>query len=381
MAAPGRNRGASLTETLYEKPYSFDFYQAVRLLHWLNDHAPSDTRAREAVRFAARLALEVPASEIYDLQAGTPAQGDAPARPPRMTVNFFGLTGPGGALPLHYTELLLERRFRYRDRTLQEFLDIFNHRLTALFYQAWAKYHVFIDWERQTREGFLRSLLDLIGLGTDGLRDRLSRNDLGVADQALAYYGGILGQHPHSAAGLAAIVSDYFGVRAQVSQFQGRWMRVPENLCTQLGVAECELGGGAMLGAAFWDQQSKFRLRLGPLSHREFRRFMPNARGFVALARFGNYYAGPSLDFDVQLVIRRREVPYCVLGGHGNFAAYLGWSTWLRSSAPGPDPDDATFPVGKARRWRPSEQRVYGGEVAPEMARRWRPPEADNIVT
>ena len=87
-------------------------------------------------------------------------------------------------------------------------------------------------------------------------------------------------------------------------------MRIAQSDCTQLGVAECGLGSGAMLGAAFWDQQSKFRIRLGPLTHGEFRRFLPNATGFIALARFGNFYAGPSLDFDVQLVIKRSEVPY-----------------------------------------------------------------------
>jgi type VI secretion system protein ImpH len=380
MAATGRQSDPSVTDALYEKPYSFDFYQAVRVLHWLNDHAPAEARAREGVRFAARLALETPASEIYDLQPGAPAQAGQPAKAPRMTVNFFGLTGPAGALPVHYTEILLERRFRYRDRTLQEFLDIFNHRLTALFYQSWAKYHVFVDWERQTREGFLHFLLDLIGLGTEGLRDRLAQKNLGISDQALAYYGGILGQRPHSAAGLAAIVSDYFGVPAEVEQFLGRWMQIAQSDCTQLGVTECGLGTGAMLGGAVWDQQSKFRIRLGPLTHREFRRFLPNAQGFIALARFGNFYAGPSLDFDVRLVIKREEVPFCVLGGRGDFAAHLGWSTWLRGTPRGPDPDDATFPVGKARRWRPDEQHLYGDDVAPAMAHRWRPPEAECVT-
>ena len=381
MAAEGRQVDPGVAATLFQRPYAFDFYQAVRLLYWIHERTPPAERPPEVVRFAARLALEAPASEIYELEPGKPAHGETPATPPEMIVNFIGLTGPSGVLPLHYTELLLERRFRHRDRTLQRFLDIFNHRLTVLFYRAWAKYHIFIDYESAAREGFTRQLLDLMGLGTEGLRDRLARTNLGVTDRALVYYAGILAQRPNSAAGLEAIVSDFFRVPVRVSQFIGRWQRVPEDQCTQLGVAETALGGGAMLGAAFWDAQSKFRIRLGPLTHGEFRRFMPNARGFVALARFGNFYGGTSLDFDVQLAIKRAEVPWCVLGGRGEFAAYLGWSTWFKSFAPGPDPDDAVFPVGKARRWRPTEARVYGEDIAPELARHWRPPEADNIVT
>ena len=360
MATPRRQSDPSVAETLFEKPYSFEFYQAVRLLHWLNDsgdheHKATGMRPPDAVRFAAQLGLESPASEIYDLLAGTPAEGDKPAKPPRMTVNFLGLTGPSGVLPVHYTELLLERRFRNRDRTLQEFLDIFNHRLTTHFYQSWAKYHVFIDWERQTREGFLTYLLDLIGLGANSLRDRLLRDNIGIKDQTLAYYSGILAQRPHSADGLAAIVSDYFNVPTEIVQFQGRWMYVPQDQCTRLGLSECGLGTGAMLGVAVWEQQSKFRIRIGPLTQQNFRKFTPNASGFVSLARFGNFYAGTSLDFDVQVVIKRSDVPFCVLGGHGEFAANLGWSTWLDPSDEGPDPDDAVFPVGRAKRWRSDE--------------------------
>lgn len=363
MATPRRQSNPSVAETLYDKPYSFEFYQAVRLLHWLNDHgadvqsgeqAPSG-RARDAVRFSAQLSLETPAGEIYDLGPGVPAQGDKLAKPPKMTVTFLGLTGPNGALPVHYTELLLERRFRNRDRTLQEFLDIFNHRLTSQFYQAWAKYHVFVDWERQTREGFLRYLLDLVGMGADSLRNRLESNKLGIRDQALAYYSGILAQHPHSAEGLASIVSDYFRVPTEIVQFQGRWMQLPHDQCTRLGVSECGLGEGAMLGTVVWEQQSKFRIRIGPLNQQEFRTFMPNGSAFVSLARFGNFYAGTSLDFDVQVAIKRSDVPFCVLGGQGEFAAHLGWSTWLNPSDEGPDLDDAVFPVGKVKGWRDNE--------------------------
>ena len=42
-------------------------------------------------------------------------------------------------MPRHYTELLLQR-IREKDFSLRDFLDLFNHRLTSLFYRAWEKY-------------------------------------------------------------------------------------------------------------------------------------------------------------------------------------------------------------------------------------------------
>lgn len=365
----------SVIANLYDRAYSFDFYQAVRLLHWQLRHAPPGEVPAEAVRYSARLSLDAPAAEIYEL---TPAARRVPAgapQPPEMVVNFFGLTGPSGALPVHYTELLLERRFQHRDRTLGRFLDIFNHRLTSLFYQAWSKYHVFVDYERESREGFTRILRDLIGLGTEGLRDRLHRADLGVSDQALVYYGGILAQRPRSASGFEAVCSDYFSVRVKVLPFQGRWMRLSRGEFTELGVANGALGDGAMLGQSVWDAQSKFRVEVGPLDDREFRDFLPNGASFIALARLGNFYAGPDLDFDIRLVVRRDKVPRAHLGGLGSQATHLGWNAWIKSGDFDDDPREAVFAVGKSPRWRPGDP---GGAVR-GFGGRWRPPEAQSV--
>src|SRR5262245_33848701 len=109
MAATNGGAAASLAERLFAEGYAFDFFQAVRLLEKLapergpvgHDSPPS----AEVARFRAHMALNFPASAIYQIE---PATAQTPA--PTVTVTFMGLTGPSGILPRHYTEMLMRAR-------------------------------------------------------------------------------------------------------------------------------------------------------------------------------------------------------------------------------------------------------------------------------
>ena len=51
-------------------------------------------------------------------------------------------------------------------------------------------------------------------------------------------------------------------------------------------------------------------------------------------------YAEPTLDFDLQLVLKAEEVPDCQLTGDGTFGARLGWNTWLLTRSATVDAED-----------------------------------------
>jgi type VI secretion system protein ImpH len=266
-----------------------------------------------------------------------------------MTVAFMGLTGLLGVLPRHYTELLIER-MRHKDDALRDFLDLFTHRLLSLFYRAWEKYRFPIAYERAVSKGegddrFTLYLFDLIGLGTKGLRRRL-----GVEDEPLLFYAGLLAQHPHSASALEGVVKDYFAVPATVTQFIGQWLPLSEANRSRLGPlgANNVLGVSAVAGHRVWDQQANFRLRLGPLTFAEFCRFLPSGGSFPTLVAFTRFCAGEEYDFDLQLVLDAAEVPRCRLAGHGEPGMRLGWSTWVKSGGFTADAGDAVFAVHQA---------------------------------
>jgi len=288
-----------------------------------------------------------------------------------MTVSFMGLTGPSGVLPRHYTELLLrlERDAKGPEkRAMRAWFDLFNHRFISLFYRAWEKYRFYLAYERGKFLGpepdpFTRALFSLVGLGMSPLRHRLrvsTRPELErdrrervtqIDDLALLYYGGLFAQRTRSATALEALLGDYFQLAVNVRQFEGQWLTLdPANQSKLSGPgSNCEMGVNLVAGDRVWDVQSRFRVRLGPVSYRRFREFLPDRaaspdrRAFFLICHLIRLYVGPEFDFDVQIVLQADEVPACKLAEQDGDMPRLGWNTWVRSLPSGHDAEDAVF--------------------------------------
>ena len=368
---PERSGPRTVEERLFSEGFAFDVFQAVRLLHWSRPDRPrvgkTGPPSAEPVRFRALASLSFPPSAIHDCLR--PA---SPGNPAVIVQTFLGLTGPSGVLPRHYTELLMRLARERRDPergALRDWLDLFNHRLTSLFYRAWEKYRPYVGYERTggdptVRDPFTFALRSLVGLGEPALTDRLrvtATRRVGettrqeklahVDDLALLYYGGLLAHRPRSAVALEALLRDYFGLAVEVRQFHGQWLLLGPANQTRLGDdhGNNRLGYNALAGERVWEVQSKFRIRLGPLSYRQFCGFLPDRspdagrKTFFVLGHLVRFFVGPGLDFDVQLVLRSTEVPDCQLPGTGQDGPALGWNTWLHSQPISSDPDDAVF--------------------------------------
>lgn len=342
MAAAGGSVDTALAERqlerrLFAEPYLFEFFQAVRLLEKMTRGARPVGRegppSLEPVRLGAHPSLAFPASQIQALEPGREGV------PPRMVVNFMGLFGPLGVLPLYYTQQVIECE-RARDSAPRDFLDLFNHRLLSLFYQAWEKYRVAVQYERGRGVRFTQYLLDLIGLGTKGLQERQA-----VADEALIYYAGLLGQRPRSAQALQQLLEDYFGVPVAVEQFAGAWFPIERS--SQCWLEERNdpserLAWGAVVGDEIFDEQSRARVRLGPLTLTQYRDFLPTGTAYRPLRALLRFFSD-EVDFEVQLVLKREEVPRCELGAEADTAPVLGWVTWMKTVSMNRDPDDTVL--------------------------------------
>jgi type VI secretion system protein ImpH len=260
-----------------------------------------------------------------------------------MTVAFMGLTGPMGVLPRYYTELLLDR-IRQKDYALRDFFDLFNHRLISLFFRAWEKHRCVIGFESArvwgTEDRFATDLFALMGLGTKGLQEQLK-----LDTRALLRYTGLLMAKRHSAEALQHCLADYFDVPVSIEQFIGQWHDLADGDRSRLsgGEGNNRLGQTAVAGTRVWDQQAKFKVRLGPLDYQTFEGLLPSGRAFPVLVQLTRLFAGVELDFDLNLVLKAEEVPSCRLARTSGYAPQLGWTTWLKTKRFRRDADDVTF--------------------------------------
>jgi type VI secretion system protein ImpH len=378
-------------DKLAKEFFEFDFFQAVRVLERLYpNRVPvglDGPPAQEIARFRAHLSMAFPPSQIIALDPP-----DNERTNPLLTVTFFGLYGPSGVLPTHYTQLLMDivRDVRGPERrSLRDWLDLFNHRFISLFYRAWEKYRFHLAYDRgeafrTTQDTFTLGIRSLMGLGSPGQRDRLAlrkagalqedlqweappksegsgltrdahspnrrpSSDLGrIDDLALMYFAGFFVQRPRNVTNLRTLLADYFRLPIDVRQFQGRWIAIPESGQTRVGEFG-SLGVNAVAGERTWDVQSRFCLRIGPLNYPQFEDLLPDPasqperKTFFLMAQLTRLYVGLEFDFDIQLVLSGSEVPESRLGDQPGAGPRLGWNMWLISEAPASPVDDAVF--------------------------------------
>lgn len=320
---PDRLTGAAARaalERLGGQPQRFTLFAALRLIEQcFPDHprlGESRKAADDAVRLGQTPTLSFAPADVIGFQDG----GDGERA--RLEQYSFGIFGPNGALPVHLTEYAYERHRQREDAAFTDFVNLFQHRLIALFYRAWAEADPATSFDRPQSDRFALYVGALLGLGTTSARSR----DV-APDAAKLYRAAHFAAQPRSADGLESVLSDYFGIAIEVRQFVGDWVTVPRELYCRLGrdPAAASLGRTAALGATSWQCQQKFEIAVGPLELQSFADFLPGSRGLAELHALVRLYTNDEWTWQLRLLLREVEVPGIRLGDVGQ----LGWTTWL----------------------------------------------------
>jgi type VI secretion system protein ImpH len=331
MEAAPREQTPDLINRIVAEPFAFDFFRALRLVESRFPDKPrigaSLSPREDPLRLGQSPSLAFAPSTLQDFHPGVGI------RPPKLLVNFLGLFGPNGPMPLHISDYARERKRQVRDGTMTAFFDIFHHRILSLFYRAWAVNQKSVDMDRPRDARFAYYIGALFGIGSESLRDR----DI-VPDNAKLHYSGRLACQTRNAEGLEAIISDFFRTPAQVLPFAGQWLTLPADSLCRVGASPETgmLGSTVIVGSRFWECQMKFRLRLGPMSLKELYRMLPVGDAFRRLQCWVRNYTNRELFWDVQLILKAEEVPETRLGQAG----LLGWTTWIKSQPFKRDADD-----------------------------------------
>lgn len=353
---------ASPIDRLLAQPQRFEFQQSVRLLRALLRRSPADERP--VIRFRNTLSLAFPASEVLAIDTerragesggehGADAAPEAPANATgrleriELTPAFIGLLGVTGALPLAYSEQFAHREQAGRDSAARAFLDIFQHRAVSLFHEAWLKHRLPLQFEADRRERYLPLALSLAGLGEPALRRRLRGDEGGVADDALAFYSGLLQRRVVSARHLERVLADYFGVPVRLTQFIGRWFELDAESQVALGDASSQrLGRDTVLGPRVWQRDLRARVGIGPMNRNQHRRFLPGGPAALALHELLTLVSGVSIEYEVHLSLFAADVSPSRLAGAEqaqNDGPRLGWDSHLVSKASTEDRAEAVY--------------------------------------
>ncbi len=341
MPTAQRRFEPAVIERLFQQPYRFEYFQAVRLLElWLKRQGASGLGVASFLRFQNSTSLAFPASQLEaieteprDVARDTRSLGAALSSSAlkyvRITPSFMGLLGSAGVLPAQYTERIAAHQMYHKDDGPRAFLDTYSNRALALFYDAWRKYRLALKYQRDGADTFLPLLLSLAGLGNNALRQRLADETGGaVLDESIGYFAAAMRHRPASAAQIARVLTEYFGQPVKAEQFIGCWYDVPPGQQTMLAGANAALGAGAMVGMRVWQRDLRLRLVVGPLDGAAYSAFLPGGLAARALKSMVGMFTGVSLEYEVELVLLAAHVHGVSLDTRSE-GRRLGWDTYL----------------------------------------------------
>ncbi|HET8747344.1 MAG TPA: type VI secretion system baseplate subunit TssG [Ramlibacter sp.] len=330
---------AALFSALEREPRAHDFFAVLRQVEALRPEWPRLGRAlrpsQEALRLGEEPELDFAPAALasFARRAPTPTlpqRGRETEAAPRLGVRFFGLLGPQGPMPLHFTEYVRER-LRYRgDATLARFLDLFHHRLLLLFYRAWAQAQPAVQHDRPGEDRFAAWLGAACG------EPDAPQGARALPENARLFQAGLLGARSRHAEGLAKLLSNHFGVPVAIEPHIAHWLDLAAEDRTRLGSRNARLGVDSACGRKLRDRQYKFRIALGPLTLAQYESFLPGGTAWPALEEWVRHYTGLDLRWDVQLTLARAHVPAPCLGS----GIRLGVSAWIGRRAQARDRGD-----------------------------------------
>ena len=126
------------------------------------------------------------------------------------------------------------------------------------------------------------------------------------------HYISLIAMQSRSAVALEQVLADYFEVPVEIEQFTGAWYPLGRLDAVRDGRKESmstQMGFGAVVGDAVWDRQGRVRIRIGPLTMKRYNEFLPEGSAYGALRAMTRFFSNNCVDFEVQLVLDRTQVP------------------------------------------------------------------------
>jgi type VI secretion system protein ImpH len=212
----------------------------------------------------------------------------------------MGLSGISSPLPSYYSDLVTEES--ETNNCLNDFLNIFNHRIYYLFYNAWKKYQLF---------SFLNfSGFEYFPSCNSGYSGNASKNN--EEGLSLVPYCGILLTKCRSKYALEIILTHYFKEKTiHIEEYIPRTKKLKKLL--SLGKA-FQLGRNTILGEEYKDSCGMFRIVIGPLKLIDFVKFTSDSENIKLLKNIVKLFITDQLEYDIEVQLRMDGLIPVILG-------------------------------------------------------------------
>ena len=250
-----------------------------------------------------------------------------------VLVNFFGLWGPNGPMPLETSSYVHNRSHNCYDQTLRRFADIIHHRFIGLYYRAWKANELAVGLDKGPN-GLLARICD-------ALAGRPCRGT-SLPQFTASAFGSQFGTAVKSCDGLGFILSRMSGLPLRIVEKVQSVASLPEDCRGRLGRAGVsELGRSIQLGSQFCTRTRKFLLHVGIVDFASAVPLFPGMKGGSMLVDVVQSYLDRPLEWDLRLELRTSSLPPPLVCG----VRQLGRSLWLGR----PNGDATEVVIGMSR--------------------------------
>ncbi len=244
-----------------------------------------------------------------------------------VDIKGFGLFGPNGALPIHISEQIYERRIHQKDHTFNDFVDIFHNRLIALFYKSWRDAQDIVSLEGKDAWHFSRFIASILGL------EHRKELETEIHHYSKFDAANLLLNQNMPIDNLKVIIENYFDVPVEILQNIGQWIDASE-FSTQLSNPnKLMLGQGLLIGDKIFDATQKIRIRIGPIKPEQYLKFLRGQKAALKLAEWVEHYTRHQFQWDAEFIVDKEFISQQQLGQ----GLALGYTSWLGQPIANPE--------------------------------------------
>lgn len=310
-------RKQTIAKQLIQQPERFEFQQVVRLLQAMG-------RTGE-IQWAADAMPHGGDDQVMAFEAMGSVN--------KITLCMEALSGARGVLPDYLYEELLAS-LHDEEESLNDFLDIFNHRYYQILHRSRVNESLLIREEQQARETSrpqesvsgnhcLTQLSALPGMASD---DR----------SGLLRFSVLMGLKVRSISSLRQLLSEYFPYKIHIKVTPERKQRLTASSFTRIGASQAQnnrLGLGFLLGKHCSLNFQQLQILIEPASRQEFVQLKNDQNFSQTIYTLVRAYLRESADVLFYLYVKRAFLSLPVLSVNAATAVHLGESNCLDPKA------------------------------------------------